>query len=181
MEQAWTYLSTTYTDLLKAGDPRLDGYFLMDSPVPITVIVLNYVLFVKFWGPALMEKRPAFELRNVLLVYNFLLVIYNSVMWYHGGIYGWFGKYSFKCQPVDFSNSVDGLGMMNVAYSYFLSKVIELLDTIFFVARKKNNQVSNLHVWHHSFMCLAMWWGVKFAPGGHGKRENYFQVSQNNL
>ena len=39
---------------------------------------------------------------------------------------------------------------------------------IFFILRKKNNQVTTLHVIHHGIMPFSCWIGVKFAPGGHG-------------
>lgn len=33
--------------------------------------------------------------------------------------------------------------------------------------RKRYDQVSTLHVIHHGIMPFSVWWGVKFAPGGH--------------
>lgn len=36
---------------------------------------------------------------------------------------------------------------------------------IFFVLRKKNNQITFLHVYHHAIMPFTWWFGVKFAPG----------------
>lgn len=36
---------------------------------------------------------------------------------------------------------------------------------IFFVLRKKNNQVTFLHVYHHSIMPFTWWFGVRFAAG----------------
>lgn len=36
---------------------------------------------------------------------------------------------------------------------------------IFFVLRKKNSQVTFLHVYHHSIMPFTWWFGVRFAPG----------------
>lgn len=159
------WAAASYEALMARGDPRVKDNLLMSSPAPITLIVLNYVLFVKVWGPAFMADRKPFQLRSLLLAYNLFLVFYNAIMWYHGGLYGWFGKYSFKCQPMDYSNSEDGFGMSQVAHAFFLSKIIELLDTVFFVLRKKNQQISFLHVWHHAFMCISMWWCVKFVPG----------------
>ncbi|CAL1544806.1 unnamed protein product, partial [Lymnaea stagnalis] len=50
------------------------------------------------------------------------------------------------------------------AWLFFISKVIELLDTIFFIIRKKNNQVTFLHVYHHTSMILFSWTVVKFLP-----------------
>ena len=36
------------------------------------------------------------------------------------------------------------------------------------VARKKFDNVSLLHVYHHSIMPINVWFGVRFIPGGHG-------------
>ena len=52
---------------------------------------------------------------------------------------------------------------------YFISKGIEYLDTVFFILRKKNNQVSFLHVYHHCTMFTLWWIGIKWVPGGQGE------------
>uniref|UniRef100_A0A1B6BWX1 Elongation of very long chain fatty acids protein n=2 Tax=Clastoptera arizonana TaxID=38151 RepID=A0A1B6BWX1_9HEMI len=57
--------------------------------------------------------------------------------------------------------------MVNVCWWYYFSKFTEFFDTIFFVLRKKNEQVSTLHVIHHGCMPMSVWFGVKFTPGGH--------------
>lgn len=44
-------------------------------------------------------------------------------------------------------------------------KVVELIETVFFVLRKKDNQVSFLHVYHHVGTLMIVWMGVKFAGG----------------
>jgi hypothetical protein len=36
---------------------------------------------------------------------------------------------------------------------------------VFFVLRKKNNQISYLHLWHHTTMPIVPWVGVKYIPG----------------
>nr|CAD7615637.1 unnamed protein product [Timema genevievae] len=46
-------------------------------------------------------------------------------------------------------------------------KVLDLLDTVFFVLRKKNNQITFLHVYHHAAMVFGTWIAVKFLAGGH--------------
>lgn len=44
---------------------------------------------------------------------------------------GWIiGHYSFKCQPVDYSNSESALLMAGSAYIYYLSKFSEFIDTV---------------------------------------------------
>lgn len=65
-----------------------------------------------------------------------------------------------------------------MVWIYLIVKVIDLLDTIFFVLRKKQNQVTFLHVYHHTGMVVAVWSGVKWFPGGHttfiGKNYNVY-------
>ncbi|GJQ75481.1 hypothetical protein Trydic_g17568 [Trypoxylus dichotomus] len=58
--------------------------------------------------------------------------------------------------------------MANAVWWYYIAKLTELLDTVFFVLRKKNNQITFLHVYHHFMMPICGWIGVKFLPGGHG-------------
>ena len=36
---------------------------------------------------------------------------------------------------------------------------------VFFVMRKKDNQISYLHLWHHTMMPVWAWLGVKYIPG----------------
>lgn len=48
-----------------------------------------------------------------------------------------------------------------------MSKYTEFLDTIFFVLRKKNNQITVLHVVHHGAMPLITYLGLRFVAGGH--------------
>lgn len=57
--------------------------------------------------------------------------------------------------------------MSRAVYMYFICKLIELLDTVFFVLRKKNRQISFLHLYHHSMMPICGWIGAKFFAGGH--------------
>lgn len=57
--------------------------------------------------------------------------------------------------------------MTHGCWWYFFSKFTEFFDTFFFIMRKRNDQVSTLHVIHHGIMPFSVWWGVKFTPGGH--------------
>lgn len=53
-------------------------------------------------------------------------------------------------------------------YIYFLAKISELLDTVFFVLRKKDSQITFLHLYHHTVMPMISWGATKYYPGGHG-------------
>jgi elongation of very long chain fatty acids protein 7 len=60
------------------------------------------------------------------------------------------------------------LQIARAVYVYFLAKLTELLDTVFFVLRKKDTQISFLHLYHHTVMPMASWGAAKYYPGGHG-------------
>lgn len=53
-----------------------------------------------------------------------------------------------------------------VMWWYFFSKAIELNDTVLMVLRKKWNQITFLHVFHHATMLNIWWWVMTFIPGG---------------
>ncbi len=65
----------------KNGDPSLAKYPLLSSgPWNLLLCVSLYLYFIKFLGPKIMKDRPAFDLRNMLRKYNFLMCIFN--LWY---------------------------------------------------------------------------------------------------
>ncbi|KRT79808.1 hypothetical protein AMK59_8250, partial [Oryctes borbonicus] len=116
-------------------------------------------------GPKLMEKRKPFNLDRVMIVYNAVQVIYCSILLYFATVY-LVPYYNLRCEPCDYSNSFRGVLSANLAWWYFFLKIVDLLDTVFFVLRKKNGQITFLHVYHHSGMVLATWIGIRFIPGG---------------
>ncbi|KPJ15882.1 Elongation of very long chain fatty acids protein 2 [Papilio machaon] len=52
----------------------------------------------------------------------------------------------------------------SIIYYYFLAKISELFDTIFFTLRKRDRQVSFLHVYHHTFTVGFSWCTARFEP-----------------
>ncbi|XP_076307424.1 very long chain fatty acid elongase AAEL008004-like isoform X2 [Tachypleus tridentatus] len=139
----------------------------MQGPGPTITICLSYVYFVKVLGPLLMKNREPLNLRWVMVLYNFFMVYTSVYLFLKLGFLGWFGKYDYRCQPVDYSDHPDATEMTQIAWWYYVSKFVEFSDTIFFVLRKKFSHVSTLHVIHHGVMPMSVWWGVKFTPGGH--------------
>ncbi|KAI3368830.1 hypothetical protein L3Q82_025814 [Scortum barcoo] len=157
-----------YDYLLVGTDPRLKEYPLMQSPVPMSVILLCYLFFVLYLGPRIMANRKPFQLKEGMIVYNFLLVALSIFIVYEFLMSGWATTYTWRCDAVDTSDSPQALRMVRVAWLFWFSKIIELMDTIFFVLRKKHAQITFLHIFHHSFMPWTWWWGVAYAPGGMG-------------
>ena len=62
----------------------------------------------------------------------------------------------------------------NAVWWYYFSKIIELMDTILFILKKNQRQITFLHVYHHSTMPLLWWIGTKWIPGGQCIFNNVF-------
>ncbi|KAJ3660588.1 hypothetical protein Zmor_005029 [Zophobas morio] len=146
------------------ADPRLENYPLMGSPFQIIMILTTYVVFVKKTGPALMKDRPPMKLDKVIMVYNWVQIILNTAVFLIA-IVEW-NNFSFVCSPMDQSHNRLAIKIMQLQYSYTLLKFLDLLDTVFFVLRKKDNQVTFLHLYHHLLMASFGWVGCKFFAGG---------------
>ncbi|XP_053971063.1 elongation of very long chain fatty acids protein AAEL008004-like [Hylaeus volcanicus] len=158
-----------YKDLMNnASDPRTSDWFLMSGPGPLLMIVVCYTYFSVSAGPRYMRDKKPYDLRNVMILYNFIQVLLSMYLFYEGLMSGWLTEYSYTCQPVDYSDNPNAMRMANIVHFYFICKLIELLDTVFFVLRKKNRQITFLHVYHHGLMPMCAWIGCKFLPNGHG-------------
>jgi len=152
-------------------DTRLDPYPLMSSPVYILGILAVYTWFVLKAGPAFMKNRKPFKLDALIQVYNLFQVIVCGWMAFQGfnELYNpWWGRYNFICEPVDYLEDYETLQLVQWGYVYFALKIIDLVDTVFFVLRKKQGQVTFLHVHHHVTMVIMSWLGLKFLAGGNG-------------
>ncbi|CAF1177506.1 unnamed protein product [Adineta ricciae] len=61
---------------------------------------------------------------------------------------------------------MDRKSACEVCWLYFMMKIIDLVDTIIFVLRKKDNQITFLHVYHHLTMVFFGWYGTMYVAGG---------------
>lgn len=141
--------------------------FISNPFKPIAILAV-YLYFVLKWGPKYMADRQPMKLDNVLKFYNLLQVAVCSYITVTG-YYSSFGQgYSFFCQPVDYSTeNPHEVFLTKLAHYYFLTKVVDLFDTVFFVLKKKQSHVSFLHVYHHAGMVALGWIGTKYFAGGH--------------
>ncbi|KAF7988104.1 hypothetical protein HCN44_007598 [Aphidius gifuensis] len=150
-----------------AADPRTKDWLFIATPWPIFGIIVTYLYFVFTIGPRLMAKRPPFKLERVMQIYNVVQIVLSGYLFYRALTLAWWNNYSYVCEPVDYSDDPIAIQIARTVWMYFIVKIIDLLDTIFFVLRKKDNQISFLHVYHHAGMIFATWCGVKYLPGGH--------------
>uniref|UniRef100_A0A1Q3EUP2 Elongation of very long chain fatty acids protein n=1 Tax=Culex tarsalis TaxID=7177 RepID=A0A1Q3EUP2_CULTA len=76
------YIDTMHHYMDKYSDPRTRDWPLMSSPLPTLALCLGYVYLVKVLGPRLMENRKPFQLKNTLIVYNFVQVVFSAWLFY---------------------------------------------------------------------------------------------------
>ncbi|XP_025425486.1 elongation of very long chain fatty acids protein 1-like [Sipha flava] len=148
-------------------DPRIKDLWLMGSIWPITFIVIIYLYFVLKIGPELMRYRNPFNIDRIVLVYNAVQVFLSfyvvkeifKVLWLQD-------EYRFFC--VEVTKTDDDLAKKQIflVWMALMIKLLDLLDTIFFVLRKKQNQVTFLHVYHHAMVVTLGWVCCNFFPGG---------------
>ncbi|XP_018024127.1 elongation of very long chain fatty acids protein 7-like [Hyalella azteca] len=148
-------------------DPRVKGWLLIENPIGMLVISVTYILASVVWGPRWMEGRKPMQLKGVMIAYNFFQVVFSLYMFVETGLVGWFFDYNYRCQPCDYSLSNKAVRMTRVAHWFFLSKLLDFVDTALFILRGKLSQVTMLHVIHHSCMFMSMWFGIHHTPGGH--------------
>ncbi|XP_052893113.1 elongation of very long chain fatty acids protein 7-like [Anopheles moucheti] len=173
-ERNWTGLIDRYWLIVEEliADPRAKQLPFMDNPLPTLGMIICYLLWVLLIGPMYMRDRKPMDLRRVIIFYNLFQVLLSGYMFYEHLMAGWVRGYSLTCQTVDYSDSPLSRRMFNLCYVYYLSKLSEFADTVFFVLRKKQSQITDLHVYHHSLTPMEAWILTKFIAGGNATLPN---------
>ncbi|XP_028283651.1 elongation of very long chain fatty acids protein 1-like [Parambassis ranga] len=166
LQEALSSIVKFHNYLQSRTDPRVRDYPLMQSPLHMTALLLVYVFFSVYVGPRLMANRKPFHLNTAMIIYNLCMVLMNGYIVYEFLMSGWATTFTWRCDLIDTSSSPQAYRMIRVAWLFYFSKYIELLDTLFFVLRKKQSQITFLHVFHHSFMPWTWWWGITLTPAG---------------
>ena len=58
------------------SDPRIKDYVFVGNPIPPALTVLSYLVFL-YVGPKWMKHREAFQLKWVMIVYNFGITLFT--------------------------------------------------------------------------------------------------------
>ncbi|OQR68359.1 elongation of very long chain fatty acids protein 4-like [Tropilaelaps mercedesae] len=162
-------------DLMAAfpREKRIKG-ILFDNPSMVLVLVASYMAFVLKLGPDYMRHRKPYNLRPITRVYNLFQVVANVWFFSQAVELAWRYRYSnaFKlpCVPPttqlpDLEGPGDTEHLIFFSVVYFYVRVLDLLDTVFFVLAKKFSHISFLHVYHHvvvvisAYVYLRSGWG----------------------
>jgi len=128
------------------------------------VYAVAYIVVI-FAGQAYMKSRLKFELRRALIAWNLLLALFSTM----GAIRIWpefirtishQGVEHSICSK-DYAHGVSGCW----AWLFILSKVPELVDTVFIVLRKQ--ELIFLHWYHHATVLVYCWYSTSdFSSSG---------------
>jgi len=143
----------------EAGHPYLADHF-RGGPWRIVATVIIYVLFVTKVGPNWMRDRKPFQLERLIKFYNLANIVVNSFILAVGLYVTNWSADLWQCERYDLGATT----RLILGQGYMYLKIFDLLDTVFFVLRKKQNQVTTLHVWHHASMPVMVWIACKFYP-----------------
>ncbi|XP_011152940.1 elongation of very long chain fatty acids protein AAEL008004 [Harpegnathos saltator] len=148
------------------SDPRVSNWPLMSNPFGVTLISLAYLSFVLYLGPLYMKKRKPYALTKIMICYNISVATASAVIFYGILTSGYTTHLSVGCEPFVISDDPMSISMARWVWWVLILKITELGDTVIFVLRKKYNQTSFLHVYHHTATLLLAWISCKYAPGG---------------
>lgn len=155
--------------LQKYADPRTkDWFMLFGNPIPVWIITGLYLVFVLYAGPRFMHNRKPYNFKYFMVVYNIGLVIMSIYMFTEIILSTTAAGYQWMCSPYNENTwkNPKEMRVANVLWVYAISKLIELMDTVLMILRKKQSQVTFLHVFHHATMLNIWWWVPTFIPGG---------------
>jgi len=133
-------------------------------PLTLTIVylislpVLQYVIRV-----SQVDLKPI--LKESMVVYNVAQVILNVWM-----VYRFVSAVAWKGHPFIGDVLTMDKGTTYAVWVHYCNKYLEFLDTYFMILRGKNEQVSFLHVYHHTTIAWAWWIAMRLCPGG----DSYF-------
>ncbi|XP_024886516.1 elongation of very long chain fatty acids protein 1-like, partial [Temnothorax curvispinosus] len=127
-------------------DARTMEWLLLSSPMPIIFILLAYLYVVYFIGPQFMENRKPYSLKRFIQCYNLFQIGANFWLVFNvmtdGRPFTAVWRY---CESLDKICSRNSEKQLEIIWWTLLLKIIDLIETIIFVLRKKDRQVSFLH------------------------------------
>jgi elongation of very long chain fatty acids protein 4 len=127
-------------------------------------IAFGYLLFVFVFSSIMKSRGKKIDgLYGFKFVYNVAQVMLCSWMCIEAGVQAWKHGYSLlPCEPFNSTEPVMGF----VLYVFYLSKILDFLDTVFIISECRWGQLSFLHVYHHFTIFLFYWLNLNVGYDG---------------
>lgn len=92
----------------------------------------------------MMKDRQPMNLKWIMFIHNVALVLVNGLGFMTALFGTQFFKLTFKCDKFDPSSSkMEDQVLFYLGYTYYITKFVDFLDTVYFVLRKKNSHISS--------------------------------------
>jgi len=168
---------------------EMDKEAASGGPNPIKAVSIGYplaalVLYpsIVYFGVKLMDGREPFEISKYVFVYNMYQCVLNGfvvgVMIYefvNNPLYT--TRYGFLPWGNGVQSGYGGFRMSWLVWLHYNNKYLELADTLWMVIKKKNNQITFLHCYHHILLIWVWWHCCSTEPSG----ESWFGACVNSL
>ncbi|EGI57283.1 Elongation of very long chain fatty acids protein 4 [Acromyrmex echinatior] len=139
-------------------DTQKTKWLFISAPMPVFFISIVYLYIVYIAGPQFMKNRQPYSLKIFMQCYNLFQIISNAWITFNYMTYG---------RPLTviwrFCGSLDELcgnyseKVLETTWWVLMLKLFDLIETVMFVLRKKNHQVSFLHTYHHVTTFIYLW------------------------
>lgn len=126
----------------------------------LVTMVSFYIICSAYIGPALMRNRKPFDCFHAMRLYNLINFLINTYLvgavWRNSN-HGW---NFITCD----ANRVITPEFPIIGYCFYVSRVFDWFDTLFFVLRKKESQITRLHLIHHAYVPIALYLNTIVSP-----------------
>lgn len=129
------------------------------------VIVGIYLGFVVFGSAVMYQQKSGYSesLYGIRFVYNLVQMVLCSYMAIEAIFIPYRQNYNLVCNI--FVRSEDA-PMAKLLWLFYMSKILDFMDTFFIVMGKKWKQLSFLHVYHHTTIFLFYWLNLNTCYDG---------------
>nr|AWJ25049.1 fatty acid elongase [Nilaparvata lugens] len=159
-----------YESQITSEDEIISSMPLMDSHWPVAIILVSYLVFVLELGPKFMKDRKPYDLKLVMYLYNLGQVLSNlyflSMVFRKRNLIPFLFQQS--CSPSPLPDLEMRTFIFHISWFWLMTKISDLMDTVIFVLRKKQRQITFLHTYHHFTMVLSVWIYIKYVRGEQG-------------
>ena len=140
-----------------ASYPLADGYSAFSIAFGYLAFVLVFSTVMKAYG------KKIGGLYGFKFAYNMIQVMLCSYMCIEAGVQAYKAGYTLRpCEPFNYENPPIGF----ILYVFYISKILDFMDTFFIIAGQSWAQLSFLHVYHHFTIFLFYWLNLNVGFDG---------------
>ncbi|EKF27835.1 fatty acid elongase, putative [Trypanosoma cruzi marinkellei] len=131
--------------------PSLNVFVSWSVLIGAHVVYIVSVIILRKW----MQRRAALNMNKIMMIYNVAQISISAIM-----------AISLAPQLKNGLFNLNGRFSANIEFWIFVhycSKFLDMFDTILIIFRKKNDQLSFLHIYHHA--TIGIIWGLLLRNG----------------